>query len=164
MQKKCLHGFLCSLCCCVVLFGSLLVLGGCGKHEARGGTAGTIVGASIGAVVAKNPLDGVLFGGAIGNLVGRVAGAEDDKEEQEERHERHVQALQSENRSLRRAAEQWCGTCLQRVSLRGARRCPSCGDELISEKLCRRCHAKFEPNTGYRYCPFCKDRTLLTSR
>lgn len=153
---------------------SLLFLPGCGKNEATGGAMGTATGAVIGASVAgrHNTGMGALVGGLIGNVVGsgigRAADDEDREKEQEQRERVHASReamsqhelarMEEENKRLR---EKWCKACGRHVTLAGAKSCPSCGGELISKRQCPQCNETFNPASGYRYCPYCKDHIQL---
>ena len=153
----------------------MMVMPGCGKHEASHGAIGTGAGAVLGASLAggKSKGTGAILGGLIGNFVGREMGKSvDDEVESSERrraydrrrHQNELAQMEQENRSLQRKLDRWCGTCHSKVTIDGAHRCPDCGDKLIREKLCEQCHEHFSPQTQYRYCPYCPRKILLSSR
>lgn len=155
----------------------MAIITSCGKHETTGGVMGTTTGAIIGASVAnrKNTATGALIGGLIGNAIGRSIGQEADEDERqiqyehnEKRHtQRHAMAQQKidqlkyENRILK---QKWCPSCNHVINLVSAKSCPSCGSELIRERYCRECSSIFSPQSGYRYCPYCKQGTRLATR
>lgn len=160
----------------IIVFGATIITG-CGKHETAGSVMGTTTGAMIGASVAgrKSTGTGALIGGLIGNAIGGSIGREADEEERQieyERNERHharrhaitqheLDRIKTENRILK---QKWCSSCNRHIDLAGAKSCPSCGGELIRERYCRECAAVFNPQSGYRYCPYCKHGTRLLAR
>jgi len=148
----------------------LPLLSGCGKHEAAGSMVGTGAGAIIGTAVAgrNSKGTGALLGGLIGNIVGGGMGRAADAEEQEEaqmrkdaRHRQNLAELHAENRRLR---DKWCRSCCVQVTIDGARSCPRCGDELIREKYCTSCSTIYSAKSGYRFCLYCREKTVLASR
>ncbi len=157
-------------------FLSLIILfAGCGKHESTGGAIGATGGGLIGhAVAGKNSkVAGTLIGGLLGGIVGSSIGKSADEEEeientikeQERRERRHeVEYLKEENERLRRNLIKWCSNCGRRCELVGAHSCASCGAPLIHEKFCKDCKTVFNPQSGYKYCPYCKDHVLLSCR
>lgn len=155
---------LATLCCMLVLTS------GCGKNEAAGSVVGTGAGAIIGASVAGRNSQGAgaLIGGLIGNIVGGGIGRSADADERDEkdarRDARNRQAIAQAHEENRRLREKWCCNCSCLVTMEGARSCPRCGHELIREKFCTSCRTIFSPKTGYRFCPYCRDHTVLASR
>jgi len=153
-----------ALCCMLVLTS------GCGKNEAAGSVVGTGAGAIIGASVAGRNSQGAgaLIGGLIGNIVGGGIGRSADSDERDEknarRDARHRQAVAMAHEENRRLREKWCCNCSCQVNMEGARSCPRCGYELIREKFCTSCRTLFSPKTGYKFCPYCRDHTILASR
>lgn len=150
---------------------TLLILGGCGKNETAGSVVGTGAGALIGASVAKNSGTGALIGGLIGTVLGGAVGRsadDNEREEVEERRERaHARELalrERENQVLRHQLTKWCADCNRKATVVGANSCTSCGGNLIHEKFCTRCTTLFSPQEGYKYCPYCKTKVLLSSR
>lgn len=156
-----------------------LVLSNCGRQEGTGGILGAVGGGLAGHAVAgkKNKAAGVLIGGLLGNIVGREIGKEGDKEEAEENafkeklkaQERAIQKqelteLQEENARLRTSLVKWCSNCGRRNEIPDAHSCPICGAALIKEKFCSTCATIFSPQSGYKYCPYCKDKVLLGCR
>jgi len=145
-------------------------ISGCGKHEAAGSAVGTGAGALIGASVAGRHSQGTgaLIGGLIGNIVGGTVGRSADNEEREEktarRNANYRQAIAQAHEENRRLRQKWCCNCSCQVNMEGARSCPRCGHELIREKFCTSCRTVFSPKTGYRFCPYCRDHTILASR
>jgi len=157
----------------VILASSILALSGCGKHEAEGGTFGTAMGAVAGAALCNkhNMASGAIIGGAIGHAFGRLAGAKEDKDEDiakkdaiVAKNENEISSLKQENYALQKSLEKWCPSCRKKYSMRGANSCPCCGDSLIIEKFCKNCKTFFSPEYGYNYCPYCRDRILLSCR
>jgi len=146
----------------VVLF---LPFSGCGKHEAEGGAAGTVIGAAAGGALSskKSKAEGTLLGAFVGNTIGRLAGSKEDRREERERHNSRVAFLQQENRKLKKGLERWCPRCHRKSTLKDARACTRCGEALIVEQYCSSCRSYFEPRDGYIYCPNCP-RALLSSR
>jgi hypothetical protein len=153
----------------------LALLCSCGKHETAAGTLGAASGAIVGSAVSggNSKGTGALVGAMIGNLFGREIGKEADKQESEEIMDRarqralarrRLERLEAENRALRESHTKWCFRCSKKVHIIGAHTCPRCGGELGREKFCNGCTASFEPESGFRYCPFCKDRALLSIR
>ena len=166
-DKRTSKNFLLSFSACL----ALAFLSSCGKHETTGSVIGTGAGALIGAAVTKNSGTGALIGGLIGNVFGGVAGRAADEEEREEKreHEARVHARQlatrdHENRILRQQMTKWCVDCNREATIHGANSCTSCGGNLVHEKFCTRCTTLFSPKEGYRYCPYCKTKILLSSR
>jgi len=156
----------------LVLTGFILslILTGCGKNESTGGTFGAATGALAGVALSgkksrgEGALIGALVGTCLGSAVGRSADEEEEKEERQ--HERmmarnQINALEAENRALH---QKWCKDCNRQFDLVDAHTCPSCGGELIRERYCRECTTKFSPRSGYKYCPHCKDKVLLSCR
>lgn len=152
-----------------------LIAPGCGKNETAGGALGAAGGGLIGHVVAgkDSKVAGTLIGSLLGGLVGGTIGKSADEEEEiennikdQERIERRreLQCLHEENERLRRDLIKWCSNCGRRCELVGAHSCASCGSPLIHEKFCRDCKTVFTPQSGYRYCPYCKEHVLLSSR
>lgn len=167
-----------SLFCSIAV---LCLLTSCGKHEAASGAVGTASGAALGASLAgkRDKGTGALLGALVGNYVGRRIGKSADKaEEDEERlyqERRHCQdqrecvqrfqdLLKKKIEDYQKELKKWCVGCRHHVTIAGARRCPDCGDGLIREKVCDRCHARFKPNVNFRYCPYCTRRVLLSYR
>lgn len=158
-----------SLCLVSILFT------GCGKNETAGSALGAAGGGLIGTAVAgkKDKTAGLLIGGLLGSIVGREMGKSADEEEEFETkmkdHEqacrrREIDELQEENERLRQNLITWCSNCGRRSEILGAHSCPSCGANLIREKVCKNCSTVFSPQAGYKYCPYCKDRVLLVGR
>ncbi|MBY0352810.1 glycine zipper 2TM domain-containing protein [Candidatus Babeliales bacterium] len=161
-----------------LLLGLIVVLAGCGKHEASGGALGAVSGAVVGNAVSGGRSKGVgtLVGAALGNMLGREVGKSADKQEEDDKLERRIviqeQRLQEarltrmrlENERLRCQVKNWCANCCIRVTLCDAQRCPDCGDRLVREKCCKRCAGTFEAHSRYRYCPYCPDRVILSYR
>lgn len=154
-----------------LIAGALLIsiLPGCGKKEAAGGAIGAASGGLIGHVVTggKHNAAGTLIGGLIGGLVGSSIGRasdEEDAEEEKEVKDTQIALLKNENRKLRSNLTTWCADCGRTCNIVGAHSCASCGGMLIREKFCKTCSTIFSPCTGYRYCPYCKDRVLLCGR
>lgn len=159
----------------ILLPAYLLLLCSCGKHETTAGTLGAASGAIVGSAVSggNSKGTGALVGAMIGNLFGREIGKEADQQESEEIMDRtrqralarrRLERLEAENRALRESHTKWCFRCSKKVHIIGAHTCPRCGGELGREKFCNGCTASFEPESGFRYCPFCKDRALLSIR
>jgi len=155
----------------VTLCVLITLLAGCGKHETTGSVMGTATGGIIGASVAKNSGTGALIGGLIGNVLGGAIGrsADDDEREEEQEHEARMHARQlasrdHENRRLRQQMTKWCMDCNKKSTIYGANSCTSCGGNLVHEKFCTRCTTLFSPEEGFRYCPHCKVKVLLSSR
>lgn len=161
---------------CLTLVASFLI-SGCGKNEAAGGAVGGASGALLGAAVSGShsrgtgALIGGLAGTLLGSTIGRSADDEEKEEEQEYRERKHAQEtaqaqheldrVKQENRMLK---QKWCSHCNREVTLAGAQSCPSCGGQLIHERYCRECMACFSPQSGYRYCPYCKNGQQLCAR
>ncbi len=165
----------------LILLGATLLIAilapGCGKNESTGSLFGTATGAALGAAVtnSKNRVVGAALGGLVGNLVGGSIGRAADEEEADEQREhmariqaRREAATQHEINRIRAENEQlknrWCCRCNRQVTLTGANSCPTCGGELIRERYCRECSTVFSPNSGYRYCPYCKNAQALACR
>lgn len=147
------------------MVGSLVLMSSCGgPKETQGGLLGATAGAAIGAAVAGDEGEGALIGGLLGGLVGREMGRASDERDQQKEHASEIQKLEKEKRALQRELTRWCGTCGRSVRIRGAQSCPDCGGELIHEKFCQRCKTTFSPDTGYRFCPYCKVKVRLKSR
>ncbi len=154
----------------------LLFTSNCGKNEATGRTFGTAAGALVGAAASgrHNTAAGAVIGGLLGNVVCGAVGQAADEEERDtenrikEHHHaiamRELERSRQENRQLKKKLTKWCIDCGQEVSISNAQCCPSCGGELIREKLCERCKMAFDPRSGYRYCPYCKNGVKLTAR
>jgi hypothetical protein len=96
-----------------------------------------------------------------------------DKEEKQEkkqaaireaRFQQEFDDLQEENRYLKQKLTRWCENCRCQCTILGAQSCPDCGATLIREKFCNHCASTFSPRTGYKYCPYCKDKIHLCSR
>jgi hypothetical protein len=163
-----------------LFFAVLVSLPGCGKDETTGGLVGAASGAAIGHAVSGRHDKGLgtIVGGLAGALVGKEIGRASDEEsaERKQKQERVVQAkreafnreemnsLHEENRNLRKNLIKWCESCGTQVEMIGAQRCPDCGGNLIREKFCKECLATFNPRSGYKYCPFCRNKVLLTGR
>jgi len=159
-----------------VLLGILLFTSSCGKNEATGRTFGTAAGALVGAATAgrHNTAAGAVIGGLLGNVVCGAVGqaADEDERESEDRVKEHHRAValralernRQENRHLKEKLTKWCIDCGKEISIAEAQCCPSCGGELIREKLCERCKTSFDPRSGYRYCPYCKNGVKLAAR
>lgn len=163
---------------------SLLTMCGCGKNETAGSLVGGGAGAAIGAAVSgsHNSGTGALIGGLAGTLLGSTIGraADDDERDeetvrerehqariraqQEARHRHEVAQVQAENRVLKQTLDRWCINCNRHCTLVGANSCPSCGGQLIHEKVCHMCAAVFSPKSGYRYCPYCRSGVMLSAR
>jgi hypothetical protein len=135
-----------------------LFLVGCGKHE----TAGTATGAVIGAAVSGKHSRGT--GALIGGLIGNYLGGQVDKNDERQEHKKEVNNLKVQNADLQRQLDKWCENCNRRITIRGAQCCPDCGGHLIQEKFCERCRTTFNPECGYRFCPYCKTSVHLASR
>lgn len=153
----------------------IFLLPSCGKNEGTGGALGAAGGGLIGnAVAGKNSkVAGTLIGGLLGGLVGGTIGRAADEEEavdnelkQRERiaRRREIQCLAEENERLRKKLVKWCANCGCRSEIVGANTCARCGDELIYEKFCRDCKTVFSPQSGYKFCPYCKDHVRLCCR
>jgi len=152
------------LCICF-----LVVFIGCGKHEAETGAVGTATGAIVGAAVSgkKDKGTGATVGAFIGNVIGRAIGRQADIQEGEKALTRgEIRHLRAKNRRLRRnkRSEKWCFYCSRKVCLTGANSCPYCGHELMIEKYCRGCDSIFNPESSYKYCPYCTTRVRLSCR
>lgn len=161
----------------LVLFCYTLLITSCGKHESTGGVMGTATGAIIGASVAgkHDKATGAIIGGLLGNVVGTSVGRAADDEEREEdrartnrvhareraRHEHEIRRMHQENQKLK---QRWCDCCNREVAISGASTCPTCGGELIQKRICVECRSTFSPTSGYRYCPYCKNRNRLIGR
>lgn len=150
---------------------SLPLLTGCGKNETAGSAIGAAGGGLIGHAVAgkHDKAAGVLIGGLLGGLVGNTIGKSADEEEVVENHvkaerERELDLLHEENERLRQNLIKWCANCGRRCDLIGAHSCATCGAPLIREKFCKDCKMIFSPQSGYKYCPYCKDHVFLSSR
>ena len=149
-----------------------LLLSGCGKNEATGGTFGAATGALVGTAVAgrHDRATGAVIGGLVGNLLGREVGrSADDEEEQEKRFVQHqadvkqkrkLQQLKEENEILRKSYDRWCQDCGKKITLFGAQSCPKCGGNLIRYKYCQECGTKFDAQCGYKFCPYCPRNRL----
>ncbi len=158
------------------LFGLLVLaiislLPGCGKNETAGSALGAAGGGLIGHAVAgsHNKTAGLLIGGLLGGLVGNTIGKASDEEDEIETHvknerRREVEYLHEENNRLRQNLIKWCSNCGRRCELVGAHSCAVCGSGLIHEKFCKECKVAYSPQSGYKYCPYCKDHILLSSR
>jgi len=159
----------------------LLALAGCGKHEQRASTLGTVSGALVGASVAgkRDTATGMVIGGLVGNLVGSAMGrsADDDKRAQDDemrnriharrlaRERERAEEVEAENRSLRQAAyTKWCFDCRKKSTIAGARCCTGCGGDLVTELSCPRCDRAFSPDSGYNCCPYCRGGIALHAR
>ena len=151
----------------------LIGLIGCGKHESSGGTVGAATGAIIGNVISsdKDRETGTFVGALLGNYLGREVGRAADEEETTEKQiyqkslrNNRIRQLQAENRVLREKTTKWCGNCAKKIRLENAKTCPKCGEELIIEKYCQHCKTIFSPESGYKFCPYCKNRTQLCCR
>lgn len=147
-----------------------LFLTGCGKNEATGGTFGAATGALAGAALSgkKSRGEGTLIGALVGTCLGSAIGrSADEDEEKEERHHEHmvaqaqINALEAERHALN---QKWCSRCNRQFDLVDAHTCPDCGGDLIREKYCKECATKFSPRSGYKFCPYCRDRNLLSCR
>jgi len=152
-----------------------LIIPGCGKNETTGGVIGAAGGGLIGHVVAgkDSKVAGTLIGSLLGGLVGGTMGKSVDEDEEidnnikdRERieHHRDLEYLQEENERLRRNLIKWCSNCGRRCELVGANSCASCGAGLIHEKFCKDCKTSFTPQSGYKFCPYCKEHVLLSGR
>jgi len=146
--------------------GSLLFLTNCGKHEAEGRTIGALAGATIGTTLAghHNKGDGAVLGALIGGYVGGEYGRAHDEDDKDQEHESRVRRLRTENNDLKEQLTKYCSNCSRKVRIQGAQSCPRCGDSLIHEKFCGRCRTKFNPETGYKYCPYCTVKVTLRGR
>jgi hypothetical protein len=144
---------------------------GCGKNETAGTTLGAAGGGLIGHTVAgkHDKTAGVLVGSLLGGLVGNTIGKAADEDDEVENHlkaerQRELEYLHEENKRLRQNLVTWCSSCGRRCELVGAHSCAACGAPLIHEKYCTECKTIFTPQSGYKYCPYCKDHVLLSSR
>lgn len=147
----------------ISIFGMIvpvLLLAGCGKHEAAGGTFGAATGAVVGHAVSggRDKGTGALIGAAVGHYLGSSAGRGADEQEKAEKTVRVVHIERT------RRASKWCQTCHQRVSISHAVRCPDCGDSLVYDKFCSDCRTVFPADSSYQFCPYCDDRVKLTNR
>ncbi|MFH1643714.1 MAG: glycine zipper 2TM domain-containing protein [bacterium] len=153
----------------------VLTFFGCGKHEATGGAVGAASGAVVGEALSgdKSKGGGTLLGAVIGNYIGRKIGRSEDRkvlrpldklEAQDDRTQREeMQNLKEENRYLRKNLKKWCDNCHRNVSIAGANNCPYCGNHLIREKFCKICGTTFNPESNYRYCPYCSKENVHLS-
>lgn len=163
----------------IVSLAYVFFFAGCQKEGVGGSLIGGAAGAGIGAAVAGNTAEGAIIGGLAGAALGGIIGEEvgDERQEKEVAQEKEILARQAARdraaaqhkiarmeEENRRLSERWCCKCNRKVTLRGARSCPSCGGELITERYCRECLATFSPETGVRYCPYCKGGQPLKDR
>ena len=162
---------------CGIILSILVLLSfcGCGKHETEAGAAGTAAGAVIGAGVSgkKDKGTGATVGALLGNVIGRAIGRSADRQEARAEQEKEltrqeIRHVREKNLQLRRErqrkSEKWCYYCNRKVCLTGANSCPHCGHALIIEKYCRRCDSVFNPDSSYRYCPYCAPSIRLSCR
>lgn len=154
-----------------LLIGTLL-LSGCGRNEATGGVLGAGTGAALGAIAGGRHAGvgaaiGALGGYVLGSSVGRSADDDEQVEIQERKERMHLQrqaALERENERLRESTRKYCNNCNKQSMLKNANSCSHCGGKLIYERICPKCAEKFEPQSGYRYCPYCPPGTQLSAR
>lgn len=96
-------------------------------------------------------------------VLNKFATTKDDAQEERNSHVSQARALEDENHYFRRSVEKWCAQCTNKVNIQDAQTCPSCGDDLISKKLCRRCGSSFTPNVAFKFCPYCRGGVALIS-
>jgi len=154
---------------CTVIISAMissLLITGCGKDEAAGGTVGAASGAMIGAAVSgrNSKGEGAVLGGLVGNYIGRSIGRSSDRKQEQTEHKKEIDRLKTQNQQLERQLTKWCVDCNRQVRIRAAQSCPDCGGNLIQEKFCERCKTIFSPDSGYSYCPYCNVRVALKGR
>ncbi len=150
---------------------TLSLLPGCGKNEGAGSAFGAAGGSILGHAVAgkHDKTTGLLIGGLLGGLIGNTIGKSADEDEEIENdikaeRQRELHYLHQENARLRENLIKWCSNCGRRCELVGAHSCASCGAGHIHKKFCKECKTAYSPQSGYRYCPYCKDHILLSNR